>query len=631
MRQNKKTKKSTLYNKLLTVRKWATTHKRTCLLLFFTTIIIFIASLFFARTHLPVTVHTSTEKVSVSDQLVISLNQKMQTIDTNDIFISPKVEGSWKYEKSHLLGSDRLVFTPKTYFTVATDYTITFPAAQRIGFGQAKLSDVPFRTEDAPSLTAESVKSFASSPTIPADYAFSATLGSPNRKLRSLVLRTTPNIPLVLTTKNDTTFTWKPEGLLPQGQKILVELYDEKNRISLVKKDITISSEPRITSPTTRDRLQSKDPVSITFDQAITSNKGDNITFDAAGKGVWKSPTEYVFTPDGLSAGKTYSYTVKKGLRSDAGGVIENDQSGRFSTMGAIVVSSSGPKGKNLPQAKQTISFTFDQPVNRESAQSRVSLSSGTISGFAWQGNTLNVSVVNLGYQRTITASIAPGVVNTGFGLPSSQTFSTSFTTETRSARLNVPYYRQQHSATCTAAALRMALGYRGVGSDEMGLVNAMGYAPRSKDTSTNPPTWDDPDQMFVGSIDGSITAGTGAGPDALPIAKASRAFGRSAQNFTSINASWIAGQIYAGNPVIMFGAFRATGMTSWQTPSGKTVTMNLTGHVTVVTGVVGEPSNPIGFYVHDPLDGGKNEYWSAGAVTANIARDPYGQAVVVY
>ena len=57
---------------------------------------------------------------------------------------------------------------------------------------------------------------------------------------------------------------------------------------------------------------------------------------------------------------------------------------------------------------------------------------------------------------------------------------------------------------------------------------------------------------------------------------------------------------------------------------------MNLTGHVTVVTGVVGEPSSPIGFWVNDPLGGG-GVYWSAGAVAANIARDPGRQAVVVY
>ena len=134
---------------------------------------------------------------------------------------------------------------------------------------------------------------------------------------------------------------------------------------------------------------------------------------------------------------------------------------------------------------------------------------------------------------------------------------------------------------------------------------------------------------MFVGSIDGSITAGTGAGPDAPPIAKAARAYGRSASPFTGVNAGWIAQQIHNGNPVIMFGAYRATGTTTWKTPSGGTIVMNLTGHATVVTGVQGEPSAPLGFWVNDPLRG--SSYWSAAAVEANIARDPDRQAVVVY
>ncbi|OGL22312.1 hypothetical protein A2707_03215 [Candidatus Saccharibacteria bacterium RIFCSPHIGHO2_01_FULL_45_15] len=630
MRKNKKNKKSALRIKLASVLKWITTHKRISLFGMLAFIFLLAASLFLIRTRLPIAPQVSSAKASVSHSLHVALNQKIGDIDTTKISISPSVAGSWKYEASALLGNDRLVFTPKTYFTVATDYTVTFPAAKRTLFGEAKLPNVSFQTESAPSVTSESLKSFTPGAAVPADYTFSVTLGSPNRQLRSLVLRTTPNIPLTPKVQNDTTYSWRSSELLPQGQKISVELYDEKNQVSLIKKDITIASEPRITSPAARDRLQSKDPIAITFDQPITPGEQTDITFDTPGNGTWKSPTEYVFSPNGLSAGKTYSYVIKKGLRSTTGGIVTSDQSGTLSTMGAVAVTASGPRGKNLSQAKQTVSFTFDQSVNHESAQSRVSLSSGTISGFSWQGNTLNVTVVNLGYQRTVTASVAAGVVNTGFGLPSSQVFSTSFTTETRSARLTVPYYRQQHSATCTAAALRMVLGHRNVSSDEMGLVNAMGYAPRNKDTSTNPATWDDPDQMFVGSIDGSIAKGTGAGPDAAPIAKAARAYGRSAQDFTGISAGWIAGQVYAGNPVIMFGAFRATGMTSWQTPTGKNVTMNLTGHVTVVTGVVGEPSNPIGFYVHDSLNGG-NQYWSTGTVAANIARDPYRQAVVVY
>ncbi|MCA9336183.1 C39 family peptidase, partial [Candidatus Saccharibacteria bacterium] len=146
---------------------------------------------------------------------------------------------------------------------------------------------------------------------------------------------------------------------------------------------------------------------------------------------------------------------------------------------------------------------------------------------------------------------------------------------------------------------------------------------------STDPPVWDDPQTMFVGSIDGSITGGTGAGPDAPPVAKAARAYGRNASAVTGIDAGWIAQQLYNGNPVIMFGAFSRTGTITWKTPSGDTRIMNLTGHATTVTGVKGEPSNPIGFWVNDPLRGAS--YWTTAQVNANIALDPDRQAVVIY
>ena len=289
------------------------------------------------------------------------------------------------------------------------------------------------------------------------------------------------------------------------------------------------------------------------------------------------------------------------------------------------------PRGGNeLSQASQTISFTFSRPVDHTSAEQRFSVSSGQIVGKAWRGNTLLVTVNNLGFQKHITATMSAGVTNASFGIPTNQAYSLSFTTEIRTVKLAVPAFRQQHKATCTAASLRMILAYRGISSDEIGLVNAMGYNPRPADTSTDPPTWDDPQTMFVGSIDGSIADWTAAGPDAPPVARAARAYGRNASYATGITSSWIAHQIHNGTPVIMFGSFRATGNVTWKTPSGATRIMNQTGHATVVIGVKGEPTSPLGFWVNDPLRG-TTSYWSRGAVAANIARDPDRQAVLVY
>lgn len=565
----------------------------------------------------------------VNQPFVLKLGQKIKAIDTRSIRMTPAVDGSWRFVKQAGLSEDILVFTPTSYFVINTDYHVTLPGVTRYVLGSTSTPAVSFTTEKAPSLTKSGMITAAADKPVAADYLFVAELASPNRGLRQLELRTTPAVEMTKNIANDTRYEWRPKTLLPQGSSLEVEIFDAKNHVSLGKKTLQIAKEPTITSPRDRTRLVAGDTITLSFDQPIKSESSDKISFSTRGTGEWKSPSEYVFTPEKLAPGQMYTYTVASGLRTQDGGILTAEQSGSFSTLGAVVVTGSGPRGEGLAQAAQTISFTFDQPVDHSSAESRVSVSSGTITGKSWSGNTLRIGVTNLGFQNTVTATVAPGVVNAGFGLPSAQSFSTRFTTEVRSVRLSVPAYLQQHAATCSAASLRMVLAYRGIGSDEMGLVNAMGYAPRSMDKSTDPPTWDDPDQMFVGSVDGSIKAGTGAGPDAGPVAKAARAYGRNATPFTGIDAGWIASQIHAGNPVLMFGAFAATGNISWKTPSGSTETMNLTGHVTVVTGVKGEPSAPLGFWVNDPLRGA--QYWTAAQVAANIARDPYRQAVVVF
>lgn len=136
--------------------------------------------------------------------------------------------------------------------------------------------------------------------------------------------------------------------------------------------------------------------------------------------------------------------------------------------------------------------------------------------------------------------------------------------------------------------------------------------------------------KMFVGSVDGSIRDGTGAGPDAPPVAKAATSYGRSASVTYSSSPSWIAKQIHSGNPVVMFGAFRhGAGFVSWKTPSGRIAKMNRSSHATLVVGVKGEASNPAGFWVSDPLKSSV-EYWTTSQVSANIAQDADRQAVVI-
>ncbi len=584
---------------------------------------------FVCKTQLAIAAHYGAQSHKVDQPFVIELTQAVSAVESSRITISPSVEGAWVYQSGGLFGKDRLVLTPKTYFKAGTTYTVKAPDAKRMVVGSAHIAPVRFTTETAPSVAKTGAATLQANAVVAADYAFSVKLAAPNRGLRSLELRTTPEIAMIKSVQKDQTFSWRPKELLPQGAAVAVELYDTKNNVSLLKKDIKIADEPAAPLVAKALLTSKNDPMTLVFSQPIDPDSKQFIAFDAPGEGTWQNDTTYVFTPASLEPGKTYTYIIKKGLRSKAGGIVTADRTGELTTRGSVAVVGVSPGGKGLSQASQAIKFTFDQAVDHASAEQRFSISSGKVTGMQWQGSTLIATVADLGFQQTVTARVAPGVINTEFGLPSAHEFRTTFTTEIRTVKLNIPYYRQQYAASCTAASLRMILASKGIMAGDMDIVQRMGYAPRAMDKSTNPPTWDNPQEMFVGDVNGSIAAGTGAGPDAPPVAKAARSFGVNASSVTGIGVNWIAEQIHAGRSVIMFGATKAGGYTKWKTPTGAMITMPSTGHARTVTGVSGEPNAPLGFWVNDPLYGAR--YWSAGELAANIALDPDRQAVVVY
>ena len=561
--------------------------------------------------------------------IVLRLNQKLKEIPTNSITITPATEGKWTRSSAGVFGHDTLTFTPKGLLVADTAYTVKLPTMTRILMGNSSAVSAEFKTERAPSVMKTGLASVAENSTVPADMAFTVEFASPIKQLRTLAFSISPEIEVRQKAESDKTYTWQPTSMLPQGQPVTVTVSDTQNKEVILKKTLNVASEPSVAGYAKEVYFTPDDTATITFGQPIDEESKKFITFDAEGQGSWENDTTYRFKPTNLQPGRTYGYKIGQGLRSKEGGVLTKDIGASFRTTGPVAVVGTGPQGAGLAQSRQVLTFTFDQAVDKQSAASHLVVSSGKVGDISWKGNTMNVVVTDLGFQQNFSATIGAGVANAGFGLPSAQAYGLSFTTEARSTKLAVPVYRQQHSATCTAASLRMALAYRGAAADEIGLVNAMGYAPRDIDKSTDPPTWDDSSQMFVGSIDGSIAKGTGAGPDAPPVAKAARAYGHDASVMTGASVNWVAEQLYAGNPVIIFGAFKNTGYTTWQTPSGKKVIMNLTGHARVAIGVVGEPSNPIGFWVNDPLSG--TAYWSAGALAGNMSLDPDRQAVVVY
>ncbi|MEI6850646.1 MAG: C39 family peptidase [Candidatus Saccharibacteria bacterium] len=564
---------------------------------------------------------------AINEPLVIKMNKKIRDVDIQSIVITPKIKGKWEFKRGDILQGDELLFRPDLNFQVNTKYEVSSINIQRWVFGSVKLSGITVTTEPAPGLTNTGLIALPSDSTIAADYKFSLSA----KHSIDLQIKTNPLVKFTRKSVGDNSYTWQSETLLPQGQTLTIDIYDAKTNTVLATKSVKVAAEPKI-SFNKSTYFSQNDVAQITFSDAIKSPASDSITFDIAGSGSWKSPTEYDFIPTNVSPGMTYNYKVKGNLRTQSGGILTQDFNGSFSTTGAVFVVGSSPGGLELAQSSELISFSFDQPVEKASVEQRFSISSGIISSVYWQDDkTFFAKVVDLGYQRTFTATIAAGVKNAGFGLPSIQAFNVSFTTEARITKYDVPFYKQQHTASCAAASLRMILVFKGVsvGSD-MEVVQRMGYSPRPMDKSTDPPIWDDPGQMFVGDINGSLSKGTAAGPDAGPVVKAAQSYGRGSSFVTGASVNWIASQLNNGHLVVMFGALKNTNnFITWQTSSGGTARMNTSSHARAVVGVKGEPNAPIGFWVNDPYLS-STQYWTASQLQENINLDAYQQAVEV-
>lgn len=199
-----------------------------------------------------------------------------------------------------------------------------------------------------------------------------------------------------------------------------------------------------------------------------------------------------------------------------------------------------------------------------------------------------------------------------------------------KSLKLDVPYYRQEHANSCEAASLRMALAYRGVMTDDFGVLEKIGYAPRVKDLEGN--QWDDPQKQFVGFADVQGLQ-FGYGTYGQPISNAAQAFGREAEYRTVITPQFLAKAISEGNPVVIWGFTSITGPAYfWNLPEGGTVKAFKGEHARLVVGMRGSAREPLGFYVHDPINGKKFQYWDARELVQHMYAVPgvTNQAVVI-
>jgi uncharacterized protein YfaS (alpha-2-macroglobulin family) len=95
---------------------------------------------------------------------------------------------------------------------------------------------------------------------------------------------------------------------------------------------------------------------------------------EATGRGEWLNTSIYVFHPENLVPGATYTARVRTGLADTAGTTLEEDYAWTFSVMPPQVVFTDPPDGQDFVGLTGPISVTFNQPMEPAGAEAAFGL-----------------------------------------------------------------------------------------------------------------------------------------------------------------------------------------------------------------------------------------------------------------
>ncbi len=357
-------------------------------------------------------------------------------------------------------------------------------------------------------------------------------------------------------------------------------------------------------------------PVSVVFDNEMVQDSLDNIIQlepGVSGTPSWKDSKSFEFTHDPFSKETDYQLTIKSGLKSQVGGVIEKDFISKFTTIGKVKLVSTEPAGyASGVGIGANLNMHFDQEVDHASAESKFSINPKVDGSFSWNGNTLIFNPnSNLNYSTDYRITFASGVKSI-YGIDSVQDFSFSFKTQDELFKLNVPVYYQKLRYSCNLEATRMALAYRGIYKDVLTLHSqiARDYTPYDEVNNT----FGDPYTGYTGDIYGK-TKGYGVywGPISNLISKY-----RSNSIKTGWNLTGLLTEVRNGNPVVIWahnGYSYAGNEYHWTTPGGKDIRAITGMHSYVVVGYRGSVDNPTHVILNDSNRGvwtkTKNEFLS--------------------
>ncbi len=515
--------------------------------------------------------------------------------------ISPEIEGDWKFESvSKILPTKRkVVFTPERSFYPDTE-VVVYVVGIRSDLSEGKLHEQSIEMHSPKIPNIVSIKPANGEINVPIDQVIEIEYDAPVGDFVRLDHIVEPTVPFTQFEIDEHTVGIRFTEELSQDETYMLGImrtprayFIKSGKDDLVGDTELISTTtfntvttPLVESYTPKGNSVSVDSeVIIVFDQAMNKQSVEehfNITPEIAGEFVWEDDrTLHYLLSENLQKEKEYSITLAPGFISSESGSANNEIKLDFKTIGYVEVSSVAPKpgSYGLDPTRTNIELEFNQPVDKESAQSNFEIVPNVNGQFKWEGNKLIFETAGrLNYSTKYNVKVKPGV-KTIAGLDSIQEFNYTFVTKDNIFTLNVPWYKQQEGFTCNIAATRMALAYRGIYVSEYDVKTGVGIG-------------EDPNQNWV----------PGYGVHWGPISNYISQY-RNVAVKSGWNVAELAQEVEKGNPVIIWWYNRySQPYGSYTLPSGVTAYMGM--HSEVVRGFVGSSSDPTALLTNDPWRG---------------------------
>ena len=569
--------------------------------------------------------------------------------------IEPEIPGEWHYQdpflKKHLFRT--LVFKPQEIFHPKTKYKIKLQDIEGI-FKVNRFSDeFSFTTQDLPRVVSAETED---------SQKIRVKLSRANPDLVDFDFEITPKVSFtkeLSSNKEEYILSLKQE-LLPNSDYVFrafsfFEIKDKETGEVVFSKDLDLfesilnpdgdlekltlgnssldhfippalaaTSPPKIISYSPRGInkiITSKIKIGFSrpMDRASVENNFYTVPKVAGDFGWSEDKKTITFTPQkNLSYGVLYKVVVRMYAKDIYGNRLSYSRNFLYSfqTFGRVKAKIYPRHGSQGVSVRSYIKVYFNQPVDQESAQKHFHTKPNLNGKFSFaSGNTRMYFVPNypkyyrFSYGKTYQAYLSPGIKSV-YGLDSNKSFSTIFTSQVRTRHLRVPLDFQDHPLSCEAAALRMALAYKGKWVGEKSIMNRVGIDWRPR----NGNHWADPNRIFTGSLYGKQNR-TGYGVYWNPIARAARAWRPNSKAYCGMSISRLVTEVYKGNPVVVWGVYGNGYPDGWYSWADRPIYAWKGEHARTVVGFIGG-NNPRKIIINDPYAG--KLYWP----TSRFLRD---------